>query len=71
MVHVTRKKEKYGANIKPKMRLLLTFPQTCQMLRFSDEQVLMPPFYQLINQEERLLVLSKHAGQRMTGIPSA
>lgn len=37
-----------------------------------DEQVLMPPFYQLINQEERLLILtdvkdeifSKHASHR-------
>lgn len=48
------------------------------MLRFSDEQVLMPPFYQLINQEERLVLtdvkdalLSKHADQQMTGTPSA
>lgn len=33
-------------------------PQICQMLMFSNKQVLMPPFYQLINQEERLLILT-------------
>lgn len=73
VVHVKRKKQRHGANIKPKMYFLLTFfSQSCQILMIRDEQVLMPPFYQLINQEERLLILtdvkdeifSKHASHR-------
>lgn len=65
-VHVQRKKEKYGANIKHKMCLLVTFflkNAKCLCLEMSK-------FYQLINQKEKFLNLtdvkvelfSRHAG---------
>ena len=70
VVHVKRKKEMEQI-LNPKCIFCwLKKNQICQILMFRDEQVLRPPFYQLINQEARPLILTdvkdelflKHAG---------